>query len=182
MEGMNEGDQATRVDLEVQLLAKLLSPAKGTSDAAMASEAGAACPAVAAADAGYKSRWRGCCWRVDSDNNVYNRAKEEAWAQYQRENVAATALSGSVAAAAASDKPKKNLLHCNIYKREWVAKECLVIAIIKVMEEVAPDMDFKLNGPDLDSHFTLEFADSRVADDMRYTFCDCSGNYKHLLV
>jgi hypothetical protein len=36
------------------------------------------------------------------DNNVYNRAKEEAWAQYQREYDAATAVSGSVAAAAAS--------------------------------------------------------------------------------
>ena len=51
LEGESEGDQATRVDLEAQRLAKLLSPAKGTSDAAMSSEAGAACPA--AAGAGY---------------------------------------------------------------------------------------------------------------------------------
>ena len=73
-------------------------------EAAMASEAGAACPAAAAAGAGYTSRWRGSrSWsHPDEDNNVYNRAKEEAWAQYQREYDAATAVSGSVAAAAAS--------------------------------------------------------------------------------
>ena len=105
-------------------------------EAAMASEAGAACPAAAAAGAGHadvgagddaaprgpwlpsgrqeiraepqatgmESRWRGSrSWsHPDEDNNVYNRAKEEAWAQYQREYDAATAVSGSVAAAAAS--------------------------------------------------------------------------------
>jgi hypothetical protein len=51
-----------------------------------------------------ESRWRGSSsWsHPDEDNNVYNRAKEEAWAQYQREYDAATAVSGSVAAAAAS--------------------------------------------------------------------------------
>jgi hypothetical protein len=46
------------------------------------------------------------------------------------------------------------------------------------MEDVAPHMDFKLSGPDLDSHFTLECPDSRVGDAMRYTFCDGSGKYK----
>ena len=105
-------------------------------EAAMDSEAGAACPAAAAAGAGYadvgagddaaprgpslpsgrqeiraepqatgmESRWRmSSGWsHPDEDNNVYNRAKEEAWAQYQREYDAATAVSGSVAAAAAS--------------------------------------------------------------------------------
>ena len=81
-----------------------------------------------------------------------------------------------------SDKPKKNLLRLNNYKRELVTKECLVVAITKFMEDVAPNMDFKLNGPDLGSHFTVEFPDSRVGDAMRYTFCDGSGNYKHLLV
>ena len=53
---------------------------------------------------GMESRWRGSSsWsHPDEDNNVYKRAKEEAWAQYQREYDAATAVSGSVAAAAAS--------------------------------------------------------------------------------
>ena len=102
----------------------------------MDSEAGAACPAAAAAGAGYadlgagddaaprgpslpsgrqeiraepqatgmESRWRKSSgWsHPDEDNNVYNRAKEEAWAQDQREYDAATAVPGSVAAAAAS--------------------------------------------------------------------------------
>ena len=53
---------------------------------------------------GMESRWRGSSsWsHPGEDNNVYNRAKEEAWAQYQREYDAAKAVSGSVAAAAAS--------------------------------------------------------------------------------
>ena len=59
LEGENEDDQATRVDLEARHLAKLLSPAK----------------------------------------------EDE------------------------SDKPKKNLLRLNIYKRELVTKECLVVAM-----------------------------------------------------
>ena len=88
-------------------------------DAAMASEAGAACPAAAATGAGHADVGAGDdaaprgLWlpsgrqvirgepqatgmesrrRMSSgwshpaeDNNVYNRAKEEAWAQYQRE-------------------------------------------------------------------------------------------------
>jgi hypothetical protein len=76
-----------------------------------------------------------------------------------------------------SDKPKKNLLRLNIYKRDLVTTGCLVVAITKFMEDVAPNMDFKLNGPDLGSHFTVEFPDSRVGDAMRYTFCDGSGTY-----
>jgi hypothetical protein len=80
-----------------------------------------------------------------------------------------------------SDKPKKNLLRLNIYTRELVTNECLVVANTKFMEDVAPNMDFKLSGPDLDSHFTVEFPDSRVGDAMRYTFCSGSCKYKHVL-
>ena len=112
---------------------------------------------------------------------MYNRAKEEAWAQYQRENIAATAVSGSVATAAASDKPKKNLLRLNIYKRELVTRECIAVAVTKFMEDVAPNMDIKLNGPDLGSHITVEFPDSRVGDAMRYIFSDGPANYKNCL-
>ena len=72
-------------------------------------------------------------------------------------------------------KPKKNVLRLNIYKRELATRECLVVAVAKFMEDVAPNMDFKLNGPDLGSHFTVEFPDSRVGDAMRYIFCDGAG-------
>ena len=80
-----------------------------------------------------------------------------------------------------SDKPKKNFLRLNLYKRELVTKECRVVAVTKFMEDVAPNMDFKLNGPDQGSHFTVEFPDSRVGDVVRYIFCDGPANYKDFL-
>ena len=83
-------------------------------------------------------------------------------------------------------KPKKNVLRLNIYKRELVTRECLVVAVTKFMEDAAPNMDFKLNGPDLGSHFTVEFPDSRVEvagvdHAMRYIFSEGPGSYKKLL-